>query len=144
MIDVVSGAIIRDGRIFLTQRKHTQSYKFSWESAGGKVDAGEFLRAALLRELNEELDWCTDFPEPPVIDPEPFFVAEFPRSEMREDRTPILLHFFRVTLAPHIWPVSREDNGSGWFNAKELASLSLLPGNERALPYLLKMMEQTK
>jgi 8-oxo-dGTP diphosphatase len=55
-IDVVAGVIRRaDGRLLITQRLHDDTLGGYWEFPGGKVDPGEELRAALARELREEL-----------------------------------------------------------------------------------------
>ena len=55
-IDVVAGVIRRaDGRILITQRLADDTLGGYWEFPGGKVDPGEELRAALARELREEL-----------------------------------------------------------------------------------------
>ncbi|HEX4139376.1 MAG TPA: 8-oxo-dGTP diphosphatase MutT [Candidatus Methylacidiphilales bacterium] len=55
-IDVVAGVIRReDGRILITQRLADDTLGGYWEFPGGKVDPGEELRAALTRELREEL-----------------------------------------------------------------------------------------
>jgi mutator protein MutT len=55
-IDVVAGVIrSEDGRILITQRMPDDTLGGYWEFPGGKVDPGEELRAALARELREEL-----------------------------------------------------------------------------------------
>lgn len=55
-IDVVAGVIRRhDGRLLITQRLPDDTLGGYWEFPGGKVDPGEELKAALLRELREEL-----------------------------------------------------------------------------------------
>ncbi len=51
---VVAAVVVEDGRILVAQRaRGAQAGK--WEFPGGKVEAGETLRAALVRELQEEL-----------------------------------------------------------------------------------------
>jgi 8-oxo-dGTP diphosphatase len=53
---VVSAAVIVErGRVLLTQRKAGAHLAGAWEFPGGKVEAGEDPRAALRRELVEEL-----------------------------------------------------------------------------------------
>jgi 8-oxo-dGTP diphosphatase len=53
---VVAGVIRRDdGRLLITQRLADDTLGGYWEFPGGKVDPGEELRAALARELAEEL-----------------------------------------------------------------------------------------
>ena len=60
-IDVVAGVIRReDGRILITQRLADDTLGGYWEFPGGKVDPGEELRAALARELREELGLETE------------------------------------------------------------------------------------
>jgi 8-oxo-dGTP diphosphatase len=55
-IDVVAGVIRgADGRLLITQRLPDDTLGGYWEFPGGKVDPGEELRAALARELREEL-----------------------------------------------------------------------------------------
>ena len=55
-IDVVAGVIRRDdGRLLITQRLADDTLGGYWEFPGGKVDPGEELKAALHRELMEEL-----------------------------------------------------------------------------------------
>jgi 8-oxo-dGTP diphosphatase len=52
---VVAAVIVRDGRILICQRPEGQPMPFKWEFPGGKVEPEEELRAALKRELDEEL-----------------------------------------------------------------------------------------
>ena len=54
-IDVVAGVIAFEGRFLITQRMADDTLGGYWEFPGGKVDPGEELRAALKRELLEEL-----------------------------------------------------------------------------------------
>lgn len=53
-IDVVAGAILRDGKVFGACRSYGV-YAGTWEFAGGKVETGESDEAALMREIREEL-----------------------------------------------------------------------------------------
>ncbi len=55
---VVAAYIERRGRVLLSQRRADQSFGLCWEFPGGKVEAGEELGAALVREIREELG-CT-------------------------------------------------------------------------------------
>jgi len=60
-IDVVAGVVRReDGRLLITQRLAEDTLGGYWEFPGGKVDAGEELKAALYRELVEELGVQTE------------------------------------------------------------------------------------
>lgn len=54
-IEVVAAIIIRDGKIFATQRGYGE-WKGWWEFPGGKIEPGECPQEALVREIREELD----------------------------------------------------------------------------------------
>ena len=60
MVDVVA-ALIRDGERFLIcKRPAHKARALLWEFPGGKVEAGESPRDALIRECMEELDITLD------------------------------------------------------------------------------------
>ena len=60
MVDVVA-ALIRDGERFLIcKRPAHKARALMWECPGGKVEAGESPRDALIRECREELDITLD------------------------------------------------------------------------------------
>lgn len=53
---LVTAGILRDGeRVLICQRHRSDAYALQWEFPGGKVRDGEELKAALKRELAEEL-----------------------------------------------------------------------------------------
>lgn len=52
---VSAGVIIEGGRVLLSRRKKGTHLADRWEFPGGKAEAGEDPRAALRRELDEEL-----------------------------------------------------------------------------------------
>lgn len=53
-IEVVAAIIVRDGRIFATQRGYGE-WRDWWEFPGGKIEPGESTEDALKREIREEL-----------------------------------------------------------------------------------------
>lgn len=56
MLHVVAGIIHLDDRILICQRHHSSKrFPLKWEFPGGKVEAGESPRNAIIRELKEEL-----------------------------------------------------------------------------------------
>ena len=54
-IEVVAAIIVRDRRIFATQRGYGE-WKDWWEFPGGKIEPGETPEEALAREIKEELE----------------------------------------------------------------------------------------
>ena len=56
-VEVVAAIIVRDGRVFATQRGYG-AWKDWWEFPGGKIEPGESPETALVREIREELSAC--------------------------------------------------------------------------------------
>lgn len=54
-INVVGAVILRDGRVLCAQRGPSGALGGLWEFPGGKIEVGETPRAALEREIVEEL-----------------------------------------------------------------------------------------
>jgi 8-oxo-dGTP diphosphatase len=52
---VVAAVILRDGRVLAAQRSSKGATANLWEFPGGKVESGEDEKAALRREIEEEL-----------------------------------------------------------------------------------------
>ncbi len=52
--------ITADGRFLLSSRPHGKAYAGYWEFPGGKLEPGESVRDALVRELEEELNVVID------------------------------------------------------------------------------------
>lgn len=52
---VVAALIVRQGKVLVCQRTRHQTMPLKWEFPGGKIEEGEQPRAALRRELEEEL-----------------------------------------------------------------------------------------
>ena len=55
MIRVAAALIEREGRLLICQRRRGDLFGLKWEFPGGKLRPGETPRAALARELREEL-----------------------------------------------------------------------------------------
>lgn len=87
-IVVAAGVVIEGGRVLLTQRKAGSHLAGSWEFPGGKVEDGEDPRAALVRELEEELGILADAGDPLEVT-----AYEYEKKE-------VLLLFFLATRRP--------------------------------------------
>lgn len=122
MIEVVSGLIVHDGRILLTQRPaHKSDFPFCWETPGGKV-AGmhESHHSALTRELREELGI------------EVVGISERSVScvKMNTDlHGKVLWILYPVVIRRTPAPSPREGQGMGWFLPDALEHLDMPPGN---------------
>lgn len=61
-INVVAAIIIKDNKIFATQRGYGE-FKDGWEFPGGKVEQVEAPENAIVREIKEELDTVIEVKE---------------------------------------------------------------------------------
>jgi 8-oxo-dGTP diphosphatase len=87
---VAAAVMYEAGRVLLTQRKAGAHLEGLWEFPGGKVEAGEDPRAALARELREELGIEATVGE--IVD------VTFHRYEEAEKA--VLLLFFEAARTP--------------------------------------------
>ena len=55
MKQVVAALIMQNGKVLICQRTPHQPMPLKWEFPGGKIEPGEEAKAALKRELEEEL-----------------------------------------------------------------------------------------
>ncbi len=118
---VVAGVIERDGRILIAQRRRGARHELKWEFPGGKVEPGEEPRAALARELREELAIDAAIGE------------EMAREQVvYPERTPIDLIFYRVTEF-HGEPHNLDFEQIVWAARPDLASFDFLEGD---LPFV--------
>jgi 8-oxo-dGTP diphosphatase len=110
-IVVAAAVVIEEGRVLLTQRKAGTHLEGAWEFPGGKVEAGEDPREALVRELREEIGVETTAGE--VID------VTFHRYE--DAQKAVLLLFFEATRAPASPPPQALDVAAfRWASADDL------------------------
>lgn len=122
---IVSAAIvIEDGRVLLSRRKKGTHLEGLWEFPGGKVEAGEDPRSALVRELAEELGIVAAVGE--VVD------VTFHRYE--DDDKAVLLLFFEAARAPRSPPPRAIDVAEvAWFEAAALDPAAFPPADVAVL-----------
>jgi 8-oxo-dGTP diphosphatase len=86
IVEAAVAVVVRpDGSYLLAQRPPGKAYAGYWEFPGGKIEPGETARAALAREMREELNI-----EPIVVYPWLTRAYVYPHASVK-------LHFFRVT-----------------------------------------------
>ncbi|MDR1968488.1 MAG: NUDIX domain-containing protein [Burkholderiaceae bacterium] len=87
VVDVAVGVLLRPGGEFLlTSRPPGKVYAGYWEFPGGKLEAGETVEQALLRELHEELG----------IDIDPSAVQRWREQLVDYPHALVRLHFCKV------------------------------------------------
>ena len=121
MIEVAAGVIISpEGRILLGKRPEGKPYPGYWEFPGGKVEAGESAREALMRELKEEIGI-----EPLQFHPWICRIFHYAHATVK-------LNFFRVTD----WtgePEGLENQQLSWQDPLDVGVSPLLPANQPIL-----------
>ena len=123
-VDVAVGVVIRDdGAVLLGQRPPGKPYAGWWEFPGGKLERGESVADALVRELDEELGLRVQGSCPWVV-----------RRFVYPHAT-VLLHFRRVfdfDGTPH----SREGQAFAWLMPGAIDVAPLLPATVPVIAWL--------
>ena len=124
MISVVC-AIIEDdaGRYLLAKRPEGKCLGGFWEFPGGKLEQGETIEAALIRELQEEL----------LIQTEVFEILE--KVEHHDEKFSIRLIPCRARILSGV-PTALEHSEIGWFSVHEIDRSSLAPADVPILAML--------
>jgi 8-oxo-dGTP diphosphatase len=123
---VVSAAVlIEQGRVLLTQRKSGTHLAGAWEFPGGKVEPNEDPKAALVRELREEIG----------VEAEVGDIVEV--TFHRYPSKSVLLLFYETKLAPDSpRPQAIDVAALRWCQASELRDEELPPAD---VPVLAKV-----
>ena len=118
-IEVVAAIIIKDGKVFSTQRGYGE-FKGWWEFPGGKIESGECPKEALIREIHEELD------------------AEISVGELLETvewdypNFHLTMHCFVCSLTSESLYLN-EHEAAAWLTMETLHSVKWLPADEGIL-----------
>lgn len=121
--EVAAAVIERPGEFLLAQRPAGKPYPGYWEFPGGKIEPGEDARAALVRELREELGI-------EVREATPWITRVYAYTHAT-----VRLHFFRVTR----WegePRPLEDQAIRWQPVEAPDVAPMLPANAPVLAAL--------
>jgi len=113
----VGAVVVEDGRLLLIRRGHGQA-QGEWSVPGGRVEAGELLAEAVVRELAEEtglegvcgelIGWV---------------------ERLGEDHHFVILDFAVTLLEPEAEPVAGDDaEEAAWVPLHEVADFQLVEG----------------
>ena len=126
-LPVVALALIDESQRVLLQRQSPgKRHGGSWEFPGGKVEAGELPRQALVREIAEELGITVS-----SAHLRPALVAE-------EEGDPHILMWLYVA---HVWsgePDGQDGQEWGWFSPNAAQKLPLAPMDRDMLQRLFR------
>jgi 8-oxo-dGTP diphosphatase len=117
---VAAGILVERGKVLLSRRKQGTHLEGLWEFPGGKVEAGEDPRAAVARELEEELGIEVRVGE--IVD------VTFHRYEDADKA--VLLLFFEAERTPQSAEPSAIDVADvSWFDAGGLDPAKFPPAD---------------
>ena len=125
-IEVVAAIIIRNGKVFATQRGYGE-FKDWWEFPGGKIESGEGSKEALVREIREELD------------------AEIEVGELLETIEwdypyfHLTMHCFICSLMSESMHLN-EHEAAAWLTRGTLRSVKWLPADEGLIPLIEELL----
>ena len=126
MTDVVAALIWEGDRFLACQRPAHKARGLLWEFVGGKVEPGESLEHALIRECREELD-ITVAPRDVFME----VIHEYPDLTVR-------LTLFNATIAEGT-PKALEHHDIRWITVREIDGLEFCPADEEILKKLKEM-----
>ena len=127
-IHVVAAVILRDGKVFATQRGYG-TYKDYWEFPGGKIEPGETAEEALAREIREELD--TE-----IAVEAPFEQVEYDYPEFHLSMQCFLCRVIRGSL------VLKEHEDAAWLDRERLDDVRWLPADETVISRLREILRE--
>ena len=119
-IEVTAAIIIKDGKVFATQRGYGD-WKGWWEFPGGKMEAGETPQEALIREIHEELDAEIEIGK--LLDTVEW---DYPAFHLT-------MHCFLCTLTSESMHLNEHEDAA-WLSAETLYSVKWLPADEGLIP----------
>lgn len=125
-IQVVAAIIIRDGKLFATQRGYGE-WKDWWEFPGGKIEQGEAPKEALKREIREELAAEIEVGDLLTI-------VEYDYSKFH-----LTMHCYLCHLKDDTQPLLLEHEAARWLETHELKSVRWLPADDGVIENLVAM-----
>lgn len=125
-IEVVAAIIVKDGKIFATQRGYGE-WQGWWEFPGGKIESGECPKEALVREICEELD-----AEIEVGDLLETVEWDYPGFHLT-------MYCFICSLISESMHLN-EHEAAAWLTRETLRSVKWLPADEGLMPLIENLL----
>lgn len=125
-IEVVAAIIVRDGKVFATQRGYGE-WKDWWEFPGGKMEAGESPQEALVREIREELD--AEIEVGHLLETVEWDYPDFH----------LTMHCFLCTLKSESMHLN-EHEAAAWLSSDSIHSVRWLPADEGLIPKIKELL----
>ena len=122
-INVVAAVIVRNGKIFATQRGYGE-WKDWWEFPGGKIERGESPEEALQREIREEL--AIDIAIGRLLTTVDYDYPDFH----------LTMHCYLCHLKDDIQPHLLEHEAARWLGRSELGEVKWLPADVEVIKAL--------
>lgn len=126
-ITVAAAVVMRGDEVLVSSRPTGKNLAGHWEFPGGKVEPGESLRAALRREMREELD-C----DVTVFDP------IYRLSLRRNNGGELEILFFRCFAVEPERIRAREAQEWRWIRCDRLDTVKLLAADRPVADFLLQ------
>ena len=123
-IEVVAAIIRKGDKIFATQRGYGD-FKDWWEFPGGKMEAGETPKEALVREIKEELS--TDIRVDKFL-----YTVDYDYPQFH-----LTMHCYMCSLLNEALHLN-EHEAARWLTANTLHSVNWLPADDILLPLIGK------
>ena len=130
-IDVVAALIWEKDKFLICQRPANKARGLLWEFVGGKVEEGETLQQALMRECAEELAITVDVGKQFMQ-----VVHQYPDILIR-------LTLFHCTI-PSGYPQALEHNALEWIHPSQTDSYEFCPADTDILAEIKRRYEKRK
>jgi 8-oxo-dGTP diphosphatase len=124
-INVVAAILWKNGRFLAVKRPQGKPLAGYWEFPGGKVEPGESLEQAVVRELAEELDLVVGG------------CRKYAQKSHAYDHANVRLHFMQVEE----WrgdPKALEGQDMAWLSPGEAKAKEFLPADAEVLKALAR------
>ena len=114
--DVVAAIIKKDNLYLVAQRNRDKHMGLKWEFPGGKVDPGETLQEALVREIYEELNIDINIHE------------KLAEKRYKDNEINISLHYFLCTIKDGVINLN-EHEAMAWANKENFNQYDFVAGD---------------